>query len=353
MTILRLWSCMLPTILRASVRTVARLGLILGMSLAACQGKSKGEPEAPRSVPLSDAPVSTAPTATTPVSTAPKAEAVVGKDACPIKSRPLRHAQTGRLVAIGDLHGDMAATRRALRLAGAIDEADRWVGGGLVLVQTGDILDRGDDEQEILDLFARLTTEAKEAGGRIFQLQGNHELMNAMGDFRYVTRGGFVDFIEGEVPEPLTMEARARAFFPGGHYAKELADHDMATIVGDSLFVHGGVLPRFAEGLEQSNRAARCYLLGASEEPPLAVLDPEGPLWTRAFSGATTDCTLLSKTLDTLGVARMVVGHTPQLQGISSACDERVWRIDTGMASFYRGPTEVLEIDQGTTKVLR
>lgn len=69
-----------------------------------------------------------------------------------------------RLVAIGDLHGDLEATRRVLRLAGAIDERDGWIGGDLVLVQTGDQLDRGDDEPEILDLFERLAREATAAG---------------------------------------------------------------------------------------------------------------------------------------------------------------------------------------------
>lgn len=329
------------------MRMTARLGLWVGLSLAACQGKSKGEPEAPRPDTLSEPPMSLS------SSTQTMAPEVAPNDTCPIKARPLRHKQTGRLVAIGDLHGDLAATRRALRLAGAIDETDRWIGGDLLLVQTGDILDRGNDEQEILDLFAKLSEEAAEAGGTIFQLQGNHELMNAMGDFRYVTRGGYADFVEGDVPDPLTAEARARAFLPGGRYAKKLAAHDMVTIVGDSVFVHGGVLPRFVDNLEESNRAARCYLLGASKEPPPAVLDPEGPLWTREFSRANTDCERLSKTLDSLGVARMVVGHTPQLQGITSACDDRVWRIDTGMASYYHGPTEVLEIHQGTAKVLR
>src|SRR5436309_2323981 len=43
-----------------------------------------------------------------------------------------------RLVAIGDLHGDLDHTRRVLRLAGAVDDHDRWIGGRLVLVQTGD-----------------------------------------------------------------------------------------------------------------------------------------------------------------------------------------------------------------------
>jgi hypothetical protein len=107
---------------------------------------------------------------------------------------PLRLDHAERIVAIGDVHGDIEATRRALRLAGAIDENDRWIGGKLVVVQTGDQLDRGDNEQAILDLFTRLVEEAAQAGGAFHVLNGNHELMNAKLDLRYVTKGGFEDF---------------------------------------------------------------------------------------------------------------------------------------------------------------
>jgi hypothetical protein len=257
------------------------------------------------------------------------------------------------VVALGDVHGDLAATRRALRLAGAIDDTDTWVGGKLVLVQTGDILDRGDDEPEILELFVSLEKQATKAGGAIYRLNGNHELMNAMGDFRYVTREGFSDFADSDAAsEPLTAEARARAFLPGGTHATRLAAFDMVTMVGDSVFVHGGILPRFVPDLEQANRDARCFLLGLGQ-PPEAVMDPEGPLWTRAFSTGDSSCDELDKTLEGLGAARMVVGHTPQLQGITSACEGKVWRIDTGMASYYQGPTEVLEIKGSKVRALK
>src|SRR5580700_4901918 len=68
----------------------------------------------------------------------------------PLSSRLARPA-SGRIVAIGDLHGDLDHARRALRLAGAIDVQDQWTGGRLVVVQTGDEIDRGDDDRSILD----------------------------------------------------------------------------------------------------------------------------------------------------------------------------------------------------------
>ena len=61
----------------------------------------------------------------------------------------LLHTPT-RVAAIGDLHGDATATRKALRLARVLHPSrDIWTGGQTVVVQVGDQLDRGDDELEV------------------------------------------------------------------------------------------------------------------------------------------------------------------------------------------------------------
>jgi hypothetical protein len=49
----------------------------------------------------------------------------------------------------------------------------------------------------------------------------------------------------------------------------------------------------------------------------------------------------------------MVVGHTVQRGGVSSACDERVFRIDVGIAAYYGSRIEVLELRGGAARVLR
>jgi hypothetical protein len=49
----------------------------------------------------------------------------------------------------------------------------------------------------------------------------------------------------------------------------------------------------------------------------------------------------------------MVVGHTVQKDGVSSACSRQVWRIDTGMSHVYGGPIQVLELRGDDIKVLR
>lgn len=277
-----------------------------------------------------------------------------------------RFPDAKRIVAIGDLHGDLSATRAALRLAGAIDENDHWAGGPLVLVQTGDQLDRGDDERAIVDLFDRLVDEATRAGGTVHPLNGNHEIMNVAGDFRYVTQGGYRDFanvsgITSLDPRlssvPVEARPRAGALFPGGPYAKRLSKRNTIVIVGDTVFVHGGVLPAHVKyGIDRINREVSAWMNGDSRSPPEIIMAEDAPIWSRVFAegslGAGT-CETLGKVLTSLSVKRMVIGHTVQKGGISSACDGKVWRIDVGLASFYGGPTEVLEIAGPEVRPLR
>ena len=264
---------------------------------------------------------------------------------CSLTQIPLRHAQPKRVVAIGDLHGDLSGTRAALRTAGVIDDKDAWIGKDTVVVQTGDVLDRGDDEQAILDLLFKLEADAKAAGGEVIFLLGNHELMNAAGDYRYVTPGGMADF------EP----SRPVALGPGGTYAKRLAAHDVVMIVGDTIYSHAGSLPDWVTQLDAVNMSSRCWLdgqAGGPEAAPVAMQSEQSPVWTRVLATDPVDCGVVADTLAKLGVKRMVVGHTVQEHGITSACDGTVWRIDVGLAKLYGGPIEVLEIVDGAPKVL-
>lgn len=281
----------------------------------------------------------------------------------PTLDRPTRYPKTDRIVAVGDVHGDLDATIRVLRVGGLIDADNHWSGGTTVFVQTGDQLDRGDDEQAILDLLSRLETEAEAAGGAVHVLNGNHEFMNAAGDFRYVTPGGMTDFADAEgvdvtapalqkVPEEL--RSRAAAFLPGGPYAKVLATRNTAVIVGDTVFVHGGVLPKYAGKVESLNQAGRDWLTRGGA-PPADLLAPDGLVWARDYSvpePSAQACADLDQALATLEAKRMVVGHTVQARGVTSACDGKVWRIDVGMAKHYGGKPAALEIRGETLTVL-
>src|SRR5690606_13223648 len=219
-----------------------------------------------------------------------------------------------------------------------------------------------------LELLAKIQREAAEAGGALHILNGNHEFMNALGDLRYVTPGGLADFEDAPGVDPGAAElaplmaqvpeqarARVAAFWPGQPWARELGKRNVAVVVGDSVFVHGGITPAWAGQIKSFNEQARAWLTGERSEPPEAVIDPEGPVWSRHYSDNPdqADCALLGQALETIGVKRMVVGHTVHTEGIRSACDDRVWMVDVGMAAHYGGPVEVLEIRGEQISVLR
>ena len=267
-----------------------------------------------------------------------------------------------RLIGFADVHGDLDATRAVLQLAGLIDETDTWIGGETVVVQTGDQLDRGDGERAILDLFESLSAQAWEAGGAFYPLLGNHETMNVDLDFRYVTEGGWSDFadIEFDDEDPLlstydsSERGRVAAFRPGGPYASILAGHNLTMMVGDTVFVHGGILSSHAEaGLETINGDVQAWIRGDADKPDEWVHSDLSPVWTRDYSDNPddADCAELEAALDILGARRMVVGHTVQTAA-NPACNDKVWRMDVGMANYYGGTPAALEITGDTVTLL-
>ena len=82
---------------------------------------------------------------------------------------PARQGAAPRIVAVGDLHGDILSARMALQLAGVMDADEHWIGGETVVVQVGDQLDRGDDERAIMHMLESLADEAHAVGGAIHE----------------------------------------------------------------------------------------------------------------------------------------------------------------------------------------
>jgi hypothetical protein len=133
-----------------------------------------------------------------------------------------------------------------------------------------------------------------------------------------------------------------------------LAQHAVVAIIGDTVFSHAGVLGAWAGRVDEVNQTARCWMDGQAKEQPAALESDDSPVWTRAAGASSVDCAVVARALDALQLKRMVVGHTVQDHGITSACDGALWRIDVGLARHYGGPIEVLELVPGALpKVLR
>ncbi len=211
-----------------------------------------------------------------------------------------------RIVAVGDIHGDVRAFSSILQRAALIDANGRWTGRNAVLVQTGDYLDRGPDVPAVIDLLMSLEKQARDAGGQAHVLLGNHEAMNAMGDLRYVSPQAVAHFADGrserrrqsafrdhvrlaearqkafrdvsetfEIPavyqvpsEAAWMQAHppgyieyVEAFGPRGRYGRWIRQRPVVVQVGDTVFLHGGLDPEIGfKKLEDATARARTEL---------------------------------------------------------------------------------------------
>jgi len=316
------------------------------------------------------------------------------------------HAAAPRVVAIGDIHGDFDAFAGILQRAQLVDPGLRWAGGNAILVQTGDFLDRGPKARAVMDLLMSLQEGAPKQGGRVIVLMGNHEAMNIYGDLRYITDKDYASFADdgagarrNKVPtaRPPGFEERCSAFAADGRYGKWLRTLPAVTRINDSVFLHGGIHPdlsalsiekinetiateikafdaykQFMAGkkiaqpcdtLQERVAAARMALEKAKgkeaetlksflEYDAWLSISENGPLWFRGYAQWTDaeGAPQIQRLAEAFGVARFVVGHTPQLPGsIVTRFGGKVYLIDTGMLSsfFPGGRATALNIQDG------
>jgi hypothetical protein len=261
-----------------------------------------------------------------------------------------------RVVVIGDLNAQNRLLHRYLVDLKLIHKkTGEWIGGKTVLVQMGDIPNRGPGARAAMDLIMALRPQALAAGGDVIWLLGNHEVMSVLGHEAYVTAEEYLEFARPDeiddffvgrtrfvyellgapdVPgfvEPVGGRMRAweeqyapgkeiyrKAMGPTGRYGKAIRRLPIALRFGRLLFVHGGLSPRWAalglDGLQRRSREewARKPHFYQELDPQGIFRDPLGPLWHRAYCVAKARLVKsdLAAALDLIGADRMIVGHT-------------------------------------------
>ena len=286
----------------------------------------------------------------------------------------------GKVIAIGDLHGDYEQYITLLKENRLINEELRWVGGDVHLVQLGDVTDRGPDSLKIIEHLMKLEKAAKRSGGRVHVLIGNHEAMNVQTDLRYVHEGEYSVLVTGKSPqmqmryvdvvlramvkgkpELQDQESELRAklmrkyppgyvehrmlWEPGRELARWYAKHNAVVQVNDVLYIHGGLDPHVETylPLEEINRRVQDEL-----KPGGALsltVSERGPLWYRGLAEAPeeTERAPLERMLEHYGAERIVIAHTPTKGLILPRFDGRVIMADVGISAYYgRGHANVV-----------
>lgn len=292
------------------------------------------------------------------------------------------------IVAIGDLHGDLPNALKVLHFSGVTSPSGHWLpdNGVDFLVQTGDIIDRGDDTIALFTLMDTLRAEAAQEGSTVLSHLGNHEWMNAIGDWRYVypseikTFGGVKERQDmlgskGTIGKSWSGNYTTASRLPlhpsiGDPNTPYLGDDKSALSHAAVSFVHGGLSPTysgltpFPSKINQLSTSLLHKLLSREQQPPPHPPNPypglppsttpqedelygaNGPLWYRGWALDTEEnvCRDVEAVLEKTGTRRMIMGHTPDFHNIQSRCGGKIIIIDTGISHAYGGVLSALSI---------
>jgi len=224
-----------------------------------------------------------------------------------------------------DIHGQLRATRSALREAGLIDADAHWIAPPrTAFVVCGDIVDRGPASLQLLRWLVALGEEAAAHGGRVVLLEGNHEIqarLSIEGD--PVTAEAWMLFGAGALlesagltagefgpdVEPVEVARRLAARAPDlEELLRGLAPY---ATWRDVLFVHGGPTPGTRSLADYAASVERLWIRDAFFDAGAPF--PASPAW-QVYAAA--------------GIDRVVFGHT-SLTASATYHDGRALNLDT------------------------
>jgi uncharacterized protein YjdB len=260
---------------------------------------------------------------------------------------PSKRDSRDKLLVLSDPHANFNAFINILKAKNVIDSQLNWSYGNNELLIAGDVFDRGDDAVTIFWLIYKLQQEAREAGGRVSFIYGNHESMVLKNDLSY-TNAKYKTF--AKVYFNAETQYGTKFFNKDTELGRWLGTCNTMEIIGTNLFVHAGLGQAFydkdlnidkdvnavmSEAMFLASVARNTYsthsqyLFSSSS----GVVGGAGPIWYRGMVGYSGHEVLKESTLDLLleryGVKRIIVGHT----------------IHTDISTYYSGKVIDVNVD--------
>ncbi len=249
-----------------------------------------------------------------------------------------------KILAVSDVHGRFDTLLSLLKAHGVVDERLRWTFGRGHLVILGDVMDRGPSVTEALWFLRALEGAARQKGGWVHVLPGNHEAMVASGDLRYL-HPKYARGLEGLPSQPELMG-------PDSELGRWVRSRPALLRLGEFLFVHGGISPELVArrwNLEQINTRFRevLGLRGRTAEGEAALLlRSSGPVWYRGLlppgGSPTSTEEEIDQALEHFQVKAIVVGHTT-LDHVMVFHGGKVFGIDAGIQEGRPGEAWIWE----------
>jgi hypothetical protein len=222
------------------------------------------------------------------------------------------------IFALGDVHSDFKRLGRALAAAGIIEQAvenpenAKWCAGHAVLVTTGDMIDKGPRALDVIRLLKRVREDAREAGGDVVILAGNHEA-EFLADPDAPQSREFAGQLKAAHIRPADVAACR------GEFGEFLCSLGFAAKIDDWFFSHAGnsggrKIEDLAIDLETSvahDGFATKQLIG-TDSILESRLNGNGRIpWIDTGLPDVREKDLLSAYAEALGVTHIVQGHVP------------------------------------------
>jgi hypothetical protein len=218
---------------------------------------------------------------------------------------------------VTDVHGKYNALVNILINNHIIDPDLNWIFGEGQLVLLGDVFDRGSYVTETLWFIYELEFQARNAGGDVHLLLGNHEIMAMTGDDRYLNEK-YAYFTQ------YTQVYYYQLFEKNTVLGRWLRSQNILVRINGYLFVHAGISPQLAIQhftLSEINAKVRNFLRSdyriQKGSPEDIILGAFGPEWYRGYMNAGSNSPELTQGfvdqyLGSEGLKRMILGHNEQ-----------------------------------------
>ena len=246
-----------------------------------------------------------------------------------------------RIIVIGDVHGDIKRFKKILINSKIINNNFEWIAEPpeTVIVQLGDQIDSLNrnthenwevlNDYEMIYFTENLNNIARVKGGYCISLIGNHELMNVIGDFSYVSNNSKSDL-------------RKDLFKPQGSLALILAKRPLIIKIKDLMFCHAklglehlNILKKYNKDIFYINYIWKNYLennkisIEDKEILDKVIIGSQGILWNRNSNNIEETAELFKE----LKISYLFLGHTA-LDHIA-LYDNQIWYCDTGLSRSF------------------
>lgn len=146
----------------------------------------------------------------------------------------------------GDIHGELEGFKENLHAAQKlIDDKGNWLkDNDEIVVQMGDINDRGPASLKVFDYLRELQLQAKDCGGTLIRLLGNHELMILQKNFFFAMRSGLSEGQCERLREQLIEDIKANRVI-------------LSWTDGIQLYIHAGLRSAIKEKLLDEMRSEK------------------------------------------------------------------------------------------------